>query len=131
MSLEQRAKILQAITVSTECGVRDIVLMLRMKNSNVISLLRRMEQERLIDVQLAKGIKKGRPKKRVAVTLLGNDFLDSYRELNLKRLRSTKADLDRAVKDALYARRLADRGHSTFEVFMELNAIASNIKNSS
>jgi DNA-binding PadR family transcriptional regulator len=88
-----------------------------------------MEQERLIEVHFAKSIKKGRPKKRVAITLLGNDFLNSYRELNLKRLRSTKADLDRAVKDALYARRLADRGHSTFEVFMELNAIASNIKN--
>ena len=131
MSLEQRAKILHATTFSTECGVRDLVLMVKMKNSNVVSLLRHMEQERLIEVHFAKGKKKGRPKKLVAVTALGNDFLDSYRKLNLKRLRSTKADLDRAVKDAQYARRLADRGHSPFEVFMELNAIASNIKNSS
>ena len=131
MSLEQRAKILQAITFSTEYGVRDIVRMLKMKNSNVVALLRRMEQERLIEAQFAKSIKKGRPKKRVVATPLGKDFLDTYKKLNLKRLRSTKADLDRAVKDAQYARRLADRGHSTFEVFTELNSIVTNIKNSS
>ena len=131
MSLEERAKILQTIASSNEFGVRDLVLMLKMKNSNVISLLRRMEQEMLIEARVAKDIKKGRPKKRFSATPLGEDFLDTYKKLSLKRLRSTKADLYRAVKDAQYARRLADRDHSTFEVFMELNAIASNIKKSS
>jgi predicted transcriptional regulator len=130
MSLEQRARILQAVT-SRVCGVRDLVQLLKLKSSNLISLLRQMEEEKLIEVQFAKGAKKGRPKKRITASSLGYDFLDSYKKLNLKRLTARKADLDHAVKDALYACRLAEKGHSTFQVFMELNTIASNIKNSS
>jgi len=90
-----------------------------------------MEEEKLIQVQFAKGPKKGRPKKCITASSLGYDFLDSYKKLNLKRLTARKADLDHAVKDAMYACRLAESGHSTFQVFMELNTIASNIKNSS
>jgi predicted transcriptional regulator len=127
MSLEQRAKILQAVT-SRPCGVRDIVKSLKLKSSNVISLLRLMEEEKLIEVQFAKSPKKGRPKKCITASSLGNDFLDSYRKLNLKRITARKTDLDHAVKDARYASRLAEN-HSTFQLFMELNTIASNIKN--
>jgi predicted transcriptional regulator len=130
MSLEQRARILQAVTLRV-CGVRDLVQLLKIKSSNVISLLRRMEEEKLIEVQFAKSPKKGRPKKCITVSSLGYDFLDSYKKLNLKRLTARKADLDHAVKDAIYASRLAESGHSTFQVFMELNTIVSNIKNSS
>jgi predicted transcriptional regulator len=129
MSLEQRARILQAVT-SKPCGVRDIVQLLKIKSSTIVSLLRRMEEEKLIEVQFAKGPKKGRPKKCITASSLGYDFLDSYRKLNLKRLTARKADLDRAVKDARYASKLAEN-HSTFQVFMELNTIARNIKNSS
>ena len=130
MSLEQRARILQVVT-SRSCGVRDIVKLLKIKSSNIVSLLRRMEEEKLIEVQFAKGPKKGRPKKCVTASALGYDFLDSYKKLNLKRLTARKADLDHAVKDAMYASKLAENGHSTFQVFMELNTIARNIKNSS
>jgi len=130
MSLEQRARILQAVTLRV-CGVRDLVQLLKIKSSNVISLLRRMEEEKLIEVQFAKSPKKGRPKKCITASSLGYDFLDSYKKLNLKRLTARKADLDHAVKDAIYASRLAESGHSTFQVFMELNTIVSNIKNSS
>ena len=129
MSLEQRARILQAVT-SRPCGVRDIVKLLKIKSSNIVSLLRRMEEEKLIEVQFAKGPKKGRPKKCITASSLGSDFLDSYKKLKLKRLTARKTDLDRAVKDAIYASKLAEN-HSTFQVFMELNTIASNIKNSS
>jgi hypothetical protein len=90
-----------------------------------------MEEEKLIEVQFAKGPKKGRPKKCVTASALGYDFLDSYKKLNLKRLTARKADLDHAVKDAMHASKLAENGHSTFQVFMELNTIARNIKNSS
>ena len=130
MSLEQRAKILQVVT-SRVCGVRDNIKLLKLKSSIVVSLLRKMEEEKLVEVQFAKSPKKGRPKKYVSATSLGYDFLDSYRKLNLKRLASRKADFDHAVNDARYASRLAKNGHSTFLVFMELNTIASNIENSS
>jgi len=130
MSLEQRALILEIVD-SKPCGVRDIVKRLKIKSSTVVSLLRRMEEEKLIEVQFAKGPKKGRPKKCISASALGYDFLDSYKKLNLKRLTARKSDLDHAVKDAMYASRLAKSGHSTFQVFMELNTIASNIKSSS
>src|SRR5208337_3672619 len=122
MSHEQRARILQVVT-SRPCGVRDIVKLLKIKSSNTVSLLTQMENEKLIEVQFAKGPKKGRPKKCITASSLGYDFLDSYKKLNLKRLTARKADLDRAVKDAVHASKLAERGHSTFQVFMELNTI--------
>ena len=130
MSLTQRARILE-ITALSPCGVREIVHSLKLKTSNVISLLRKMNEEQLIDIQLVQGSKKGRPKKCITATPLGCDFLNTYTKLNAKPLRARKQDLDHAAKDAMYASRLVERGHSPFQVFMELNMIASNIKDSS
>ncbi len=65
------------------------------------------------------------------VTVLGLDFLETYRRLDLKRLRARKADLDHAVEDALYAQRLVESGHSLFDLFVELNAVVGNIRDSS
>ena len=62
MSLEQRARILQVVT-SRPCGVRDIVKLLKIKSSNIVSLLRRMEEEKLIEVQFAKVSKEGQTQK--------------------------------------------------------------------
>jgi predicted transcriptional regulator len=130
MSLEQRARILE-ITKSTPCGVREIVQLLKLKTSNVISLLKKMEQEQIVTMQFTSRPKKGRPKKCIIPTRLGYEYLDAYKKLSLKSLRATKQDLNRATKDAMYVSRLVENGHSPFEVFMELNMIASNIKNSS
>ena len=49
----------------------------------------------------------------------------------MQQLKARKEDLDRAVKQALYIKRLIEYGHSPFELFMELNTIARNIKISS
>lgn len=130
MSLEQRAKILE-ITTSKTCGVRDIIQLLEMKTSNITSLLKKMEEEQLITTQFAKKKKKGRPKKCIITTSLGHEFLETYKKLNLNILKSRKTDLNHAAKDAEYAKRLAETGHSPFQIFLELNTIASNIKNSS
>jgi transcription initiation factor IIE alpha subunit len=130
MSFEQRASVLE-IATSAQCGVRDIVHLLKMKNSNVITLLRKMQEEQLIELRSAKGPKKGRPKKFIVTTSLGIDYLDACKKLSLKPLKARKEDLNHAAKDAMYASRLVDNGHSPFQVFMELNMIANNIKNSS
>lgn len=130
MSLEQRARILKLTTAST-CGVRDITQLLKMKTSNIISLLKKMEEEQLITTQSAKTRKKGRPKKCFTKTSLGHEFLETYKKLNINILKSRKQDLDHAAKDAMYAKRLVETGHSPFQIFLELNTIASNIKNSS
>jgi hypothetical protein len=130
MSLDQRAQILEAI-VSTACGVRDLVQVLEWKTSKVVSLLREMNKEKLIDLQQITYSRRGRPKKNIICTPLGLEFLETYRKLKMKPLRARKEDLERAVKDALYTSRLIANGHSPFQIFMELNTIAHNIKISS
>jgi DNA-binding PadR family transcriptional regulator len=130
MSLEQKAQTLEA-SASVPCGVRDIVQKLRCKTSSVVSLLKEMEQERLIELRRGIHIKRGRPKKIITCTALGFEFLEGYRKIRTKPLRARGEDLERAVKDALYAERLVAKGHEAFRLFMELNAIAGNIKVSS
>jgi len=130
MSLEQRAQIIEA-TRSTTRGVRDLVKLLKWKTSNVVSLLRKMSEEQLIELQQVTYLRRGRPKKNIVCTPLGLDFLETYRKLKMKPLRARKEDLEHATKDASYASRLVAHGHSPFQIFMELNTIARNIKVSS
>ncbi|NIO36753.1 hypothetical protein GTO27_03515 [Candidatus Bathyarchaeota archaeon] len=133
MSTDQRARILEAITPVGR-GVREMAEELRWAPSHVISLIKKMEDEGLImEVQSdgARHSKRGRPKKKMACTPLGLDFIKTHRRLMTKPLRAGKEDLEHAVEDALYAKRLIENGHSPFDLFMELNAIARNIKISS
>lgn len=128
MSLDQRAKILKAVT-SNSYGVKEIIHDIRGKRaSNIISLLENMKQERLIDIKQVSLSKRGRPKKKVIATPLGYEFLKAYVKLQTKPLRSSQQDLERAKKDAHYVERLVANGHSPFQIFMELNAIVNNIK---
>ena len=133
MSLDQRARILEAVT-PVERGVREMTEELRWAPSHVINMLKKMEDEGLIiEVQSssARSSKRGRPKKTMVCTPLGLDFLEAYRRLKTKPLRAGKEDLEHAVRDALYTKRLVTNGHSPFDLFMELNEIARNIKISS
>ena len=130
MSLEQKAQFLQAV-VSGAVGVRDLVHKLRWKTSTVVSLARKMNEEKLIEFQAVWHAGRGRPKKGIVCTVLGLDFLETYRKLDLKGLRARKADLKRAVEDAVYTQRLVENGHVPFELFMELNAIVCSIRDSS
>ena len=130
MSLDEKARILET-AASSSCGVRDVIKTLACRASRVISLLKEMEQERLIEFQNASQLRKGRPTKNVVYTDLGLEFLEAHRKLRMKPVRARKEDLDRAVKDALYVQRLVANGHSPFKLFMELNDIACNIKISS
>jgi DNA-binding PadR family transcriptional regulator len=130
MSLDQRAEILTAIT-STTYGVRDLVQSLKWKTSNVVFLLKKMNEEQLIELQQVTHSKRGRPKKSIVCTPLGFEFLAAYKKLKMTPLRARKEELAHAAKDAAYASRLVAYGHSPFQIFMELNMIARNIKVSS
>jgi len=130
MSLDQRAQILTAITSATY-GVRDLAQTLKWKTSNVVSLLKKMNEEQLIELQQVPHSKRGRPKKNITCEPLGFEFLATYKKLKMTPLKARKKDLERAAKDAAYANRLVARGHSPFKIFMELNMIARNIKVSS
>jgi predicted transcriptional regulator len=130
MSLDERAQILEA-AVSTACGVRDLVQVLEWKTSKVIFLLREMNKEKLVNIQQDTHSRRGRPKKNIICTPLGREFLETYRKLKMKPLRARKEDFEHAAKDASYTSRLVANGHSPFQIFMELNTIAHNIKVSS
>lgn len=126
MSVDARAEILKIINASS-CGVREIVQRLNLRTANVIALLKTMEEERLI-VQKNRRSERGRPKKLVAPTPLGYEFLENYKMLTTKPLKARRIDFEHAANDALYTRRLLENGHSPFKLFMELNEIAHNIK---
>jgi len=130
MSLEQRAQLLET-AILTNCGVRDLVQALEWNTSKTISLIRKMNEEELIDLQQVSSSRRGRPKKRIICTPLGIEFLETYKDLKMKPLKARKEDLEHAVRDAAYTRRLIANGHSPFQFFMELNTIANNIKISS
>lgn len=130
MSLDDRAKLLEAVT-QTPLGVRELVKKLRWNPSRVTHLLERMVEEGLIELKIVKRVLRGRPKKTVVLTPLGLDFLETHRKLRVKPLRARREDFKHAVKDALYADRLAARGGSLFKLFLELNEIVHNIRSSS
>jgi len=133
MSLEQKAQILEAVAsmASTAYGIRDLARTLKWKTSTLISLSKRMKEERLVEFRRDKNNKRGRPKKNIVCTPLGLDFLETYKKLKMKPLRARKQDLEHAVKDALYTNRLVENGHSPLKMFMELNTIVRNLKVSS
>jgi predicted ArsR family transcriptional regulator len=130
MSFDEKARILEAVTSSSR-GVREVVQALAGRTSRVVSLLKEMEEERLIEFQRVTRSRRGRPKKSIVCTSLGSEFLETHRRLRMKPIRAREEDLERATKDALYAKRLIAYGHSPFRLFMELNSIAHNIKVSS
>lgn len=130
MSFDSKAQILEVVLLN-RCGVRDLLNRLSWKTSKVISLLKTMNEEELIEMELVKDLRRGRPKKIIKCTPLGLEFLETYRVLRMKPLRARRQDIDRAVKDALYSKRLVEAGHSAFKLFMELNTIVHNIKVSS
>jgi len=130
MSLEQKSQILQA-AASGVCGIRDLAHKLAWKTSTIVSLTKKMEEEKLIEFHTVKGPSRGRPKKSIVCTALGLDFLETYRKLKMTPLQARKSDLERASRDALYTQRLVENGHSAFKMFMELNSIVRNIRDSS
>ena len=87
-----------------------------------------MNREKLVELQQVPMSRRGRPKKCVTLTSLGYEFLETYRKLQAKPLRSRKQDLERSKRDAYYAERLVAAGHFPFQLFMELNTLANNIK---
>jgi DNA-binding MarR family transcriptional regulator len=127
MSLDQRAEILTLVQ-SAPCGVREIIQQLKWRSAHVIALLNQMHNERLVNLQHARTRKRGRPKKHITCTPLGRAFLETHQKLQLTPLRARQADLDHAVQDALYTERLVAHGHSPFQLFLEVNTLAHNLK---
>ncbi len=136
MSMDQRAQILETV-LPAKYGIREVTRELRWAPSRIVNLLRKMEDEGLIlsvdnnSTHSSMRARRGRPKKIMTCTPLGIEFLEAYGKLKMKPLRARKEDLEHAVRDAHYTERLITAGHSPFQLFMEVNTIAYNIKVSS
>ena len=129
MFADEKAAILKEINPEP-CGISELIQRLRWKPARVIELLRIMDEEGLIAFLERTKHRRGRPKKIPVPTALGHKFVDTYEMLAMKGLKARRADFRHATEDALYVKRLVSAGHSPFRLFLELNDIVLNIKNS-
>lgn len=127
--LDERAAVLQTISPDSR-GVRELVKKLRWKTTRVVSLLKTMEKEGLIDFSKSSNSRRGRPKKIVAPTVLGNEFLETFQQCQRKVVQMNYNDVKSAVYQALLAKKLEELNISPYQRFMELNTLALKIRTS-
>jgi predicted transcriptional regulator len=127
--LDDKATILKIINPNS-CGVRELIKKLNWKTARVTSLLKTMQNEGLIDFHENKTFKRGRPKKIIVATILGCEFLESFKECKRKAIQINQNDVKSAARQAYLAKKLEEYHISPDQRFMELNSIALKIRNS-
>jgi DNA-binding PadR family transcriptional regulator len=120
MSIEIRAQLLDTIR-KERLGIRETAKRFRKRPQAIISLIKEMENEGLLETYSDETRSRGRPKKMLKQTALGEDYLETFRRLKLKTLRANRNDLLKAKKDAEYVNRLIVRGKNPYQAFTELN----------
>jgi DNA-binding PadR family transcriptional regulator len=120
---ELKARVLMGVLDASQ-GVRGMASTLHIGPSRLIHLLSDMRAHGLLEEARPARRGRGRPRRALKLTPLGRDYLRAWALLESSELRATAADLLRAASDGRYARRLSDRGHSTAELFLELNQVA-------
>jgi len=128
--LDERVAILKVIN-QKPCGVTELVKRLRWRPKRVISLLRAMEREGLVDFQETSNSRKvGRPPKLPTVTKLGNEFFNAFMECKKKIIQINDNDIKSAIYQASLSERLIEHNISPYQRFFELNNLALRIRNS-
>lgn len=125
MSVEKRVEILR-ILKRGPIGVREIVGALSRRAGDIVHSLQEMEAQSLIKAERSpKG--RGRPKRLMAVSELGLDYIAAYERLELRPLRGRREDLIRGAEEGLRAKRIYSRGLPTFRLMLELNDFVHDI----
>jgi DNA-binding PadR family transcriptional regulator len=119
------AELLRLLSTRRE-GVQSLAREINVGPARLIRLLSELEESFLIDSTEVRSRRAGRPKRRFEVTALGREYLRACEAAEPKRLKSRRADLRRAVADAEYAQRLASRGVSTTDLFLELTSLVQH-----
>jgi len=101
MSTEIKAQLLDTIREES-LGVREMARRFRKRPETIISLIREMENEGLLETSSQLIQKKGRPKRILKPTALGEEYA-------------------KAKRDAEYVNRLIARGKNPYQAFAELN----------
>jgi len=126
--LDEEAAILKAIS-SNPCGVRELVEKLHWKTERVISLLKTMQEEGVIEFHENIILNRGRPKKLAVATTLGGEFLETFEKCQRKAIQINHNDIKSAVHQANLAKKLEEYRISSFQRFWELNRIVLKIRN--
>jgi len=127
--LDEKATILNVIRPNP-CGVRELVERLCWKTERVISLLKTMENEGLIEFHENITSNRGRPKKLIVTSILGGEFLDTFEKCRGKAIQINHNDIKSAVHQANLAKKLEKYLVSPFQRFWELNSIALKVRDS-
>ncbi len=129
--LDERATILQTIS-DQAYGVNDLIRKLRFRSEKVVSLLRVMEREGLIDfiARANNSTVKGRPKKIPIVTALGQEMIKDYVKCKRNIIQINDNDIKSSIHQISLRRALEEKNASPYRRFFELNEIAFRIKNS-
>lgn len=122
MSLEVEAQVL-SIVKKYPVGVRELSKIMRRRTQTVVSTIKMMNAAGLVDVRPEETRRRGRPRKIVKATMLGDDYLEAYNRLRIMPLRSNRNDLVKAKRDAEYVNRLVARGIEPYDAFLELNSL--------
>jgi DNA-binding MarR family transcriptional regulator len=125
MSVEKRVEILRILR-GGPMGVRELVGSLSRRAGDVVHSVQELEAQGLIRAERGpKG--RGRPKRLMAVSELGLDYIAAYERLELRPLRGRREDLIRGAEEGLRAKRLYSRGLSPFRLMLELNDFVRDI----
>jgi len=122
MSIEVEAQVL-FIVKKDPVGVRELSKIMRRRTQAVVSMIRRMSAAGLVDVRPEETRRRGRPRQVISATMLGDDYLEAFKRLKIKPLRSNRNDLAKAKRDAEYVNRLIVRGKEPYDAFLELNGL--------
>ena len=125
MSVEKRVEILRTLR-GGPMGVRELVEALSRRAGDVVHSVQELEAQGLITAERGpRG--RGRPKRLLAVSELGLDYITAYDRLELRPLRGRREDLIRGAEEGLHSKRLASRGFSAFRLMLELNDFVRDI----
>ena len=125
MSVDVNAQLLSSVE-ERPLGVRELSRVMRKRIQVVVSMIKRMETEGLVEVTLERGDGRGRPARLISSTVLGEDYLEAFHRLKRMPLMSSRNDLLTAKADAETVNRLIARGRDPYRAFMELNRIVRN-----
>lgn len=126
---DEKAAVLKAIEPNP-CGVRELVEKLHWKTQRVISLLRTMQEEGVIEFYENVASSRGRPKKLVVPSILGGEFLEAFERCKRKAIQINRNDIKSAVYQANLVKKLEEYHVSPFQRFWELSSIALRLRNS-
>lgn len=133
--LDKRVAILRTISNKT-CCVCDLIKELRVRSEKIVSLLRAMENEGLVDFPKNNNYArnnsalKGRPKKIAVMTPLGQKFLEDYVKCERNIIQIYATDIQSSIHQVSLRKSLEERNISIYERFLELNEVVHSIKNS-